>query len=181
MPINRRQFIKRSAAAVSVSLVMPKLWTASANAQEINAATRRIFVVIQMAGGNDGLNTVIPYADSRYQQLRPTLGFKDTELKDAQGRSTILNNSLGLHPSLAEIKQLFDANRVAVITGVGYPSPNLSHFLSQDIWQTANTNGGSGNGWLGKYADQKLVGQSSLSADVRRSLRDAEHLAGEWR
>jgi uncharacterized protein (DUF1501 family) len=164
MPINRRQFIKRSAAAVSVSLVMPKLWTAGVGAQEINATTRRIFVVIQMAGGNDGLNTVIPYADSRYQQLRPTLGFKDTELKDAQGRSTILNDSLGLHPALAEIKELYDANRVAVITGVGYPSPNLSHFLSQDIWQTANTNGGSGNGWLGKYADQKLVGQSSLSA-----------------
>lgn len=164
MAINRRQFIKRSAAAVSVSLVMPKLWMGSVNAQQINAATRRIFVVIQMAGGNDGLNTVIPYADSRYLQLRPTLGFKDTELKDAQGQTTILNNSLGLHPSLSEIKQLFDANRVAVITGVGYPAPNLSHFLSQDIWQTGNTNGGAGNGWLGKYADQKLVGQSSLSA-----------------
>jgi len=164
MPINRRQFIKRSAVAVSVSLVMPKLWTGQASAQQINAADRKIFVVIQMAGGNDGLNTVIPYADAKYQQLRPTLGFKDTELKDAAGNSTILNSNLGLHPALSEIKQLFDANRVALVTGVGYPAPNLSHFLSQDIWQTANTNGGAGNGWLGKYADQKLVGQSSLAA-----------------
>lgn len=164
MPINRRQFIKRSATAVSVSLVMPKLWMGRASAQEINAASRKIFVVIQMAGGNDGLNTVIPYADSKYQQLRPTLGFKDTELKDAAGNSMILDNNLGLHPALSEIKQLFDAKRVAIVTGVGYPTPNLSHFLSQDIWQTANTNGGSGNGWLGKYADQKLVGQSSLAA-----------------
>ncbi|HJQ24270.1 MAG TPA: DUF1501 domain-containing protein [Blastocatellia bacterium] len=164
MPINRRQFIKRSATAVTVSLVMPKLWLGRADARDIAAADRRIFLVIQMAGGNDGLNTLVPYADSRYQQLRPTLGFKDTELKDAQGNSTILNSSLGLHPSLSEIKQLFDANRVAVVTGVGYPSPNLSHFLSQDIWQTANTNGGAGNGWLGKYADQKLVGGSGLAA-----------------
>ena len=106
MPINRRQFIKRSATAVTVSLVMPKLWLGRADARDINAADRRIFLVIQMAGGNDGLNTVIPYADSKYQQLRPTLGFKDTELKDAQGHSTILNNSLGLHPALSEIKPL---------------------------------------------------------------------------
>lgn len=164
MPINRRQFIKRSATAVSLSLVMPKLWMGSANAQQITAADRKIFVVIQMAGGNDGLNTLVPYADSRYQQLRPTLGFKDTELKDAAGASTILNGSLGLHPALSEIKQLYDANRVAVVTGVGYPSPNLSHFLSQDIWQTANTNGGAGNGWLGKYADQKLISQGGLAS-----------------
>jgi len=106
MPINRRQFIKRSVTAVSVSMVMPRLFLGSADAQVINAADRKIFVVIQMGGGNDGLNTVIPYADSRYQQLRPTLGFKDTELKDAAGSSTILNSSLGLHPALSEIKQL---------------------------------------------------------------------------
>src|SRR6185295_13600452 len=99
MPINRRQFIKRSAAAVSVSLVMPRLWTGRASAQQINAADRKIFVVIQMAGGNDGLNTVIPYTDSKYQQLRPTLGFKDTDLKDAAGNSTILSSALGLHPA----------------------------------------------------------------------------------
>ena len=164
MPINRRQFIKRSATAVSVSLVMPKLWLARANAQQINDASRKIFVVIQLGGGNDGLNTVVPYADARYLQLRPTIGFKDSDLKDAAGNSTILNDSLGLNPALAEIKQLYDANHVAIITGVGYPSPNLSHFLSQDIWQTANTNGGAGNGWLGKYADQKLVGQGGLAA-----------------
>ncbi|MFL6276678.1 MAG: DUF1501 domain-containing protein [Blastocatellia bacterium] len=164
MPINRRQFIKRSATAVTVSMVMPKLWLGRADAREVNAADRRIFLVIQMAGGNDGLNTVVPYADSKYQQLRPTLGFKDTELKDAQGHSMILNNSLGLHPALSEIKSLYDANHVAIVTGVGYPSANLSHFLSQDIWQTANTSGGIGNGWLGKYADQKLVGQSGLAA-----------------
>src|SRR5689334_23157487 len=99
MPIIRRQFIKRSAGAVSVSLVLPNLWLSSNHAREINAATRKIFICIQMAGGNGGLDTLTPYTDSRYQQLRPSLGFKDSELKDAQGNSTSLTNSLGLHPA----------------------------------------------------------------------------------
>jgi uncharacterized protein (DUF1501 family) len=164
MAINRRQFIKRSASAVTVSLVMPKLWMNGVARGQGLTPNRKIFVVIQMAGGNDGLNTVVPYTDARYQSLRPVLGFKDTELKDAQGNSTILgSNPFGLNPAMSEMKALYDANKAAVVLGVGYPSPNLSHFFSTDIWQTANTTG-SGNGWLGKYADQKLLGLSSLSA-----------------
>ena len=165
MPINRRQFIKRSAGAVSVGLVMPKLFLSDALAQGPINPNRRILVVIQQAGGNDGLNTVIPYTDSRYQSLRPTLAFKEADLKTAQGVSTVLGNApFGFHPALAEMKELYDAGKVAPILGVGYPSANLSHFLSQDIYHTANIAGGAGDGWLGKYADQKLVGQSSLSA-----------------
>ena len=165
MAINRRQFIKRSAGAVTVSLVMPKLWLGQAKGQGITAANRKIFVVIQMSGGNDGLNTVVPYTDGNYYTLRPTLGFKEAELKTPDGNSTILGNApFGLNPALSEIKGLYDSGKVAIVLGVGYPSANLSHFLSTDIWMTANTSGGVGDGWLGKYADQKLVGQSSLSA-----------------
>src|SRR5262249_53690804 len=164
MATTRRQFLKRSASAVTVSLVLPKLWLGSARAQSLQDLDRRIFVVIQLAGGNDGLNTVVPYTNSTYLSMRPTLGFKDTDLKDAQGASTIIDSSFGFHPSLSEIKSMYDSQKVAVVLGVSYPNPNLSHFLSQDIWQTANTNGGVGNGWLGKYADQKLFGQSGLSA-----------------
>ncbi|HSB09415.1 MAG TPA: DUF1501 domain-containing protein [Blastocatellia bacterium] len=166
MPVNRRQFIKRSASAVSLSLVMPKLWMGSlAKGQDIAATNRRILLVIQQAGGNDGLNTVVPYTDSRYSQLRPILGFKDTELKDAQGNSTILGNDpFGLNPAMSEMKALYDAHKAAIVLGVGYPNANLSHFLSMDIWGSANLNGGLGSGWLGRYADQKLLGQSGLSA-----------------
>jgi len=166
MPVNRRQFIKRSASAVTVSLVMPKFWMSSiARSQEITAAERRIFLVIQMSGGNDGLNTVVPFTDSRYRTLRPVLGFQANELKDAAGNSTILGNDpFALNPAMSEMKQLYDTSKAAIVLGVGYPIPNLSHFLSMDIWQTANTNGGLGNGWLGKYADQKLIGQPGLSA-----------------
>src|ERR1051325_5965241 len=161
MPINRRQFIKRSAGAVSVGLMMPKLFLTDARGQAADQ-NRKIFVVIQQAGGNDGLNTVIPYTNPRYQSLRPTLAFKDAELKDAGGRSIILGNDpFAFHPSLGELKELYDAGKVAPVLGVGYPSANLSHFLSQDIYHTANVAGGAGDGWLGRYADQKLLGQSS--------------------
>lgn len=164
MAINRRQFIKRGATAVSVGLVLPKFWMGNlARAQEISAASRRIFVVIQMAGGNDGLNTVVPFTDSRYYALRPTLAFKDTELKDAGGNSTVLGSEpFGLNPAMNELKALYDAGKVAPVLGVGYPSPNLSHFLSMDIWGSGNTSG-AGTGWLGRYADQKLFGQPGLS------------------
>lgn len=166
MAINRRQFIKRSAGAVSVSLVLPRFWMGNVAMGQTIAAdpNRKIFVVIQMAGGNDGLNTVVPYTDSHYQSLRPVIGFKDTELKDENGNSTILGNDpFALNPAMGELKALYDAKKVAIVLGAGYLNPNLSHFFSQDIWQTANTSA-SGNGWLGKYADQKLVGQSGLSA-----------------
>lgn len=165
MGINRRQFIKRSAGAVSVGLVMPRFWMGGlAQGQEIAAATRRIFLVIQLGGGSDGLNTVIPFTDPRYASLRPTLSFKDTELKDAQGNSTILGSEpFGLNPAMSEMKSLYDGGKAAIVLGAGYPNQNLSHFFATDIWSTANTSG-AGNGWLGRYADQKLLGLSGLSA-----------------
>src|SRR5689334_19984136 len=116
MPISRRQFIKRSAAAVTVSMVVPRL-SSEARGQQIELSGGRRFVIIQLAGGNDGLNTVVPYADPRYAALRPMLGWKEAELKTASGASTIISNQFGLHPALAEIKQLYDANRAAIVLG----------------------------------------------------------------
>lgn len=165
MPTTRRQFIKRSAAMVSVGVVMPKLWIREARGHTIGANTnRRILVIIQLAGGNDGLNTVVPYTDSRYYSRRPSLSFKDSELKDKDGRSTIISNEFGFHPALTEIRDLYLSGRVAVMLGVGYPNPNLSHFLSMDIWHTANLTGLGTEGWLGRYADLALVGTAGLPA-----------------
>jgi len=148
---------------VSVGMVMPKLWIREARGQTI-AADRKTLVIIQLAGGNDGLNTVVPYTDPRYYSQRPTLSFKDSELKDKQGHSTIISNEFGFHPALTEIRDLFLSGRVAVTLGVGYPNPNLSHFLSMDIWHTANLTGLGSEGWLGKYADVALVGKVGLPA-----------------
>lgn len=164
MPITRRQFIKRSATAVTVGMVMPKLWTTEARGQQLAVNPARKFVVIQLAGGNDGLNTVVPYTDARYYSLRPVLGLKEAELKTPNGDSTIIDSGFGLHPAMAEIKSLYDARKVAIVLGAGYPNQTLSHFLAMDIWHTADTSGLASRGWLGRYADIALVGQANLSA-----------------
>ena len=162
MATTRRQFIKRGLGMVTVSVALPQVWLGGARAQA-GDPDRKILVVIEMLGGNDGLNTVVPYADSRYHSFRPTLGIKDTELKDAQGRSTIISDRFGLHPSMGRLKELYDAGRVAIVQGVGYPEPSLSHFMSADIWHTTNLTG-KGDGWLGRYAEAALGGQPGLSA-----------------
>jgi uncharacterized protein (DUF1501 family) len=149
---------------------MPGALLREARAEQAQANTNRKFVVIQLAGGNDGLNTVIPYTDSRYHSLRPTLAWKEAELKDGQGRSTVLSNDLALHPAMSHIKQLYDQGRVAIILGVGYPDSTLSHFLAMDIWHTADTSGLASKGWLGRYADLALLGQAGLPAAALGSL-----------
>ena len=126
---------------------------------------RRVLVVIELAGGNDGFNTVVPYTDARYFSLRPALALRDSDLIDGQGHSTIISDHLGFHPSMGKLKEMHDAGKVATVLGVGYPNPNGSHFVSADIWHTANPQGGGGaEGWLGRYADVALVGRSGLSA-----------------
>jgi hypothetical protein len=170
MAVTRRQFIKRGAGMVTVGVVMPRFWLSDARAEQIEFSPKRKLVVIQLVGGNDGFNTVVPYTDARYYSLRPTLALMDTELKTTDGASTIISNQFGLHPAMAEIKNLYDAGRVAAVLGVGYPNPNLSHFLSMDIWHTANGNGTGSRGWLGKYADLVLIGQPNLTAASIGSL-----------
>jgi uncharacterized protein (DUF1501 family) len=140
-------------------MVMPKILLSEARAQNPAAFTSRKFVVIQLGGGNDGLNTIVPFTNPRYAALRPVLGFSASELG-----STMINSDLAFHPMMTEIKGLYDAGKVAIVNGVGYANQSTSHFLGTDIWMTANTSGGQGNGWLGRYADQFFFGQSGLSA-----------------
>ena len=161
MATTRRQFIKRGAGAVSAGLLMPHVLFARRGTEAGDG--RRILVVIQLTGGNDGLNTVIPYTDARYYALRPTLGFKAEELKDADGRSTLLNGEFGLHPALKEFKQFYDAGKLAIVLGVGYPDADLSHAISTDVWQTAEISGARRFGWLGRYADHALLGKSDFA------------------
>ena len=162
MATTRRQFIKRGLGMVTVSVALPHLWLSGARAQSPDP-DRKILIVLELLGGNDGLNTVVPYTDSRYYSFRPTLGIKEAELKTVQGQSTIISDRFGLHPSMGQMKTLYDAGRVAIVQGVGYPEPSLSHFLSADIWHTTNL-AGKGDGWLGRYAETALAGRPGLSA-----------------
>jgi uncharacterized protein (DUF1501 family) len=106
----------------------------------------KTLIIVQLAGGNDGLNTVVPYADGAYHDARRRLGVPDD-------RVVPLNERIGLHQKLAPLKPLWDAGQFAIIEGVGYPNPNLSHFSSMHIWQTASPDGALHGGWVGKYLD----------------------------
>ena len=102
-----------------------------------------ILVVIQLTGGNDYMNTVIPYADGRYHDNRPTVGIPADQVLH-------IDDQFGFNPAIPEIKSLYDAGKVAVINGIGYPTPNRSHFRSMDIWHTCEPEKVGTEGWLGR-------------------------------
>jgi uncharacterized protein (DUF1501 family) len=148
--VSRRAFIKGGMAVVSVGMAMPSIFSraveAAAQSQIAGAtftANGKILIVIQMAGGNDGLHTVIPFADPNLAKLRATLMQREDQL------AFKLNDRLGLHSALAPLKDIWSAGHLAVVENVGYPNPSLSHFQSMDVWETMDLEGRSG--WLGKY------------------------------
>ena len=146
--LSRRKFLALS-GGVGVA--------ASANVLSINeiaeAAISRplppgtpILLVVTLFGGNDGLNTVIPYADSLYYSLRPDISYAPEKVLQ-------LDTSLGLNPAMTGIKSLWDKNKVAIIRGVGYPDSDRSHFSSMAIWQSAERTQTTKSGWLGRWVD----------------------------
>lgn len=152
--LSRRQFILRSSSLISLSPLVPSMFC-----QAVRAATAepdgRVLVVIQLDGGNDGLNTVVPFADDGYAKARVKLRLETNKLHK-------LDDHIGLHPQMRSAKALFDDGRLAVVQGVGYPNPNRSHFRSMRIWQTASMDSESHNsyGWIGQSLD-------GVSADNR--------------
>jgi uncharacterized protein (DUF1501 family) len=149
--ISRRDLLIRSAGlglgtgVFSVGGPAPTLWQQAAAAAEPQADLP-ILVVVELTGGNDGLNTVVPFTDDIYHKSRPTLRIEpDKVLK--------LDDRVGLHPSLKELHLLWDSGDLAVIQGVGYPNPNRSHTRSMEIWQTGEVGPAPVAGWLGRAAD----------------------------
>ncbi len=141
---NRRDFIKISSLA-SASLMIPQFLKGSANF--LAAGQGKILVVIQLSGGNDGLNTIIPYRNDEYYRLRPTLSYAKDEIIE-------LNSEMGLHPNMAGMADLWDNGDLCIINNVGYPNPNRSHFRSMDIWQSASDeNQYLQTGWAGRWLD----------------------------
>lgn len=116
----------------------------------------RILVVVQLGGGNDGLNTVVPYGNRMYYQYRPGLAIPEP---GRNGAALEVNREIGigLHPNMAPFKELMDQGAASIVQGVGYPNPNRSHFTSMDIWHTGDHNG-TGNGWIGRYFDNTCNG-----------------------
>lgn len=143
--LNRRQFLNRTlqgTTLLAMGNIVPQFIANTALAAE--AGKENILVIIEMTGGNDGLNTVIPYADDLYHKARPTLRHtKDKVIK--------VDDHIGLNPSMTGFRPLLEKGHLAVVQGVGYPNSNRSHFESMDIWQSAEVGRKlSGSGWLAR-------------------------------
>lgn len=144
--LTRRQLL-RSSSLIALAPSIPNLVCESAYAAEVSS-NGRVLVVIQLGGGNDGFNTVIPYDDEAYIEHRPGLRLpQDRILKIADG--------VGLHPSMREMAELFERQLVSIVQGVGYPNPSRSHDVSMANWQTArfDPEDHHGYGWLGRALD----------------------------
>lgn len=154
---SRRRFLENS-ALLSLSPLVPSFISKSAAASPADSDAR-ILVVIQLDGGNDGLNTVIPFANETYEKQRPTLKIRPQ-------RVLKLNDSIGLHPAMKGCANLYDEGRLTIVQGVGYPNPNRSHFESMAIWHQARLNPQQGvrDGWLGRIANT-LPGDESTAPD----------------
>ncbi|MBL8878501.1 MAG: DUF1501 domain-containing protein [Phycisphaerales bacterium] len=151
MKTSRRVFLKSSiggAALLAGGVSVPGFLARTARAATCETG-QRILVVVQLTGGNDGLNTVVPFRDDIYARLRPTL-----RISDAQALR--LTDDLGLHPEMRGLKKLFDHGQLSIINNVGYPNPDRSHFRSMDIWHTANLiPEDARDGWLGRVVDSE--------------------------
>jgi uncharacterized protein (DUF1501 family) len=155
-PCSRREFLARGLYGIGIGAGLPLFLSrtsAALTAQALQGTSaarhpERILVVLELSGGNDGLNTVVPYGDSAYYRARPTIGIKDREvIKIADG--------FGLHPSMVGFERLYKDGTMAVVHGCGYEHPSFSHFSSMSYWHTGMPNSGEPLGWLGRFADHR--------------------------
>ena len=147
----RRRFLRTSATLATATPLLPAWLAQSACAMAPDPGRRRL-VVIQLNGGNDGLNTLAPFADPRYRELRPGIAVDPAD-------AVRLSDELGWHPAMAPLQALLDAGRLAVLQGVGYPNAHRSHFRSMDVWHAGAIGGElARTGWLGRYLDNACAG-----------------------
>jgi len=153
----RRQFLRTSILGGAVSWTIPAFlertfftldaMAADSLVQTTTGKDGTIFIVLQLAGGNDGLNTLVPFSDDAYFRARPTIAIPGT-------KTLRLTDDLGLNPQLTGLKALHDEGHLAIVQGVGYPNPNRSHFRSTEIWHTASDSAKTEKyGWMGRYFD----------------------------
>mgnify|MGYP001187795541 CR=1 FL=1 len=176
--MKRREFVKTSVAAGVVASTVGNIFDpfavkAYANGPSLaraamNAGTGRVLVVVQLDGGNDGLNTVVPREDSNYYNLRDTLAIQNP---------LILNETLGWHPAMTGFERMYNDGMMAVVQNVGYDNPNRSHFRSTDIWFTGSNNSKPSDenthltdGWLGRYLDHRYPGYPDPSVTPEHPL-----------
>src|SRR4051794_11684419 len=150
--MSRRSFLTKGPPLVSAGWAVPSFIAETARIFDsgltsvpvAHAAGRKILVIIQLAGGNDGVNTVIPFTNPAYAAARPSIGI-------AAAQELSLNGTVGLHPSMSRLKARYDRGQMAVVQGVSYPNPDRSHFRGTDIWESAVPDRLEAKGWIGRY------------------------------
>ena len=168
--MNKREFLK-SMAVASLAVSFPE-FVFAAPASTIADGYRKLLILVELKGANDGLNTVVPYADAEYYRLRPRIAIKRDDVLQ-------LSESEGLHPALAPLLPLWQANELALVRGVGYPNPNLSHFRSIEIWDTAsNSEQYLQQGWLARAFRASPVPRGFAAAGVIVGNADPGPFAG---
>ncbi len=172
--MRRREFLASSVAFVSLAGGVPELFARAAEESARADRNDHALVVLELAGGNDGLNTVIPYENPLYYRNRRTLGIPKKNV-------VRLNDQIGLHPRMAALGELFKEGRVAIVQGVGYPQPDRSHFRSMEIWHSASTEPAPpSTGWLGRFLDASAPdGEAfprglSLTGSIPQALQAAK-------
>lgn len=170
---SRRQFVLRGAQLLAVGATVPwfldrsALCMAASPAEGVTGAgaPERVLVVVQLAGGNDGLNTIVPLGNDDYLRVRTKIGIGPKE-------ALRFNDDFGVNPAAPGLKTLFDAGHLAVVHAVGYPNPNRSHFRGTDVWTSANPEGSVQTGWLGKYCDACLPAKGAKNAPGKKQEVD---------
>lgn len=162
----RREFLQAS-SLLTLAPAVPSLFQRMADPAQ-KTLSERALVVLQLDGGNDGLNTVVPFRDEAYRKARPTLQLTGKEVVP-------IADGLGLHPSLQPLAKQFEGGDLAILQGVGYPQPNRSHFESMKIWHTGKRHPDAGEtGWIGRSLDLELP-DSSRPASVYAGRDDPPH------
>lgn len=168
MSLSRRSFMQHMAVFSGLGLAPKFLTDAYADPAQVIQGFNddRVLVVVQLGGGNDGLNTITPFEDDLYYKARPKIGLK-------QNRLLKLNDQLGMNDSMKALMPFYDNGNLAVIQGVGYPNPDRSHFRSMEIWHTgSDSDEFLGDGWIGRYFDNNCNGsaqpQVGLALDAER-------------
>ncbi|MBI1852192.1 MAG: DUF1501 domain-containing protein [Planctomycetes bacterium] len=180
-PATRREFLTQGLTLVGFGATVPMFvnqlaWAIGSPLDAPLVQSRpgvsdeRVLVIVQLAGGNDGPNTVVPFDDDVYRKRRPTIAVAKNEVLR-------LDSVVGLHPAAVDLKRLWDGGRMAIVQGVGYPNPNRSHFTSTDIWETASPNGRERRGWIGRYFDCACKGTDRLPPQSAITLTESEPLA----
>ncbi len=170
MTVTRRDFLAAGLVGTASGLIVPPILAKGVFAAGADGIHNdRVLVVLQLAGGNDGLNTVVPYADPTYASARPTVGVRPENVLH-------INSEVGLNPALKGLKSLYDHGQVAIVQGVGYDKPTYSHFENLYVWEYADPARRQTDGWLGKLLGGQLDRRATRSPVVP-SVRSARLLS----